>query len=443
VIGAGAAGLAAARALRRMGVAVTVVEARDRVGGRIQTRWDGLVAAPVELGAEFVHGRPRIVEALAREAGRALVEVPDRHLRPRDHRLAPGKDTFARAQEILTLGARMDEPFARLLASSSVRRRYGEEERELARAFVEGFYLADPRTASTVALARMTRALDAIGGDRMFRIEGGYGALLEPLVDSVRDALRLSTAVEEIRWGPGAVEARARGATGALLPPVRATRAIVTLPLAVLKAGTVRFAPALLGKRRALGALSVGPVVKVALRFRKRVWERRGARDLAFLHAPGEPFPVFWTLAPAPAPVLIAWAGGPGAAKLSGRAPVAIVRMAVGALARALGTVAATLEAELDGWHVVDWLSDPHARGGYAVFPVGSTWAPAVLAEPIAGTLFFAGEATATEDDAGTVAGALATGERAAAEVLASLGVVRATPAAPVRRESVESGTGA
>jgi monoamine oxidase len=420
---------------------VTVLEARDRPGGRVDTAVDPVVAAPIELGAEFVHGLPHTTDALAREAGRDLLEVPDRHLRPRGQRLAAAAHAMERAQELLALGVDADEPLARLLARPSVRRRYGEEERDLARAFVEGFYLADPRTASTVVVARMTRALAAIGGDRTFRVQGGYRALLEPLVRATRDVLRLSTTVEEIRWRPGAVEARARGATGAPLPPLRADRAVVTLPLGVLKAGTVRFAPSLLAKRRAIGALSVGPVVKAVLRFRSRIWERRGARDLAFLHAPGEPFPVFWTLAPDPAPVLVGWAGGPAAARLSGRPPLVVARSALATLARTLGTVPAALEAELDGWRIADWGADPHARGGYAVFPVGSAWASRALAEPIAGTLFFAGEATAS-DDAGTVDGALASGQRAADEVLASLGSAVGAADHPVARGSPPRTTG-
>jgi monoamine oxidase len=381
-----------------------------------------VLGVPLELGAEFVHGRPPAVTALAREGGLAVREVPDRHLRSRSHGLAGAEASFARAQEILAMGERRDEPFARLLARPSVRRRFGESDRELARSFVEGFYLADPRSASTVVLARMTRALEGVGGERAYRVEGGYGALLAVLARAVRGSIRLSTTVEEIRWRPGAVEVRARGAAGSPLAPVRADRAVVTLPLGVLRAGSVRFAPALLRKRRALSALAVGPVVKVLLRFRRSVWERRGARRMSFLHAPGEAFPVFWTLSPDPAPILAGWAGGPPAARLSGRPPLAIARTALGSLARALGTVPAALEADLDGWRVADWSADPHARGGYAVFPVGSAWSSSALAEPVEGTLFFAGEATAGPDSAGTVDGALASGERAAREVLESLG---------------------
>ena len=423
VVGAGAAGLAAARALGAARVPRIVVEARPRIGGRVDTRVDPVVGVPVERGAEFVHGRPPEIVALAREAGLRLHAVRGRHRLRAGERLAAPSE-LDRAHALLALGSRDDEPFAALLTRPDVRRRFGEGARKLAARFVEGFYLADPRRASSLALARMERAMEEIGGDRAYRADGGYAVLLAPLAAGLsreRGDLRLSTVVEEIRWRPGAVELRVRGPAGSRLPPIVGARAIVTLPLGVLKAGTVRFTPALVARREALAALESGPVLKAILRFRRAFWERRGGRDLAFLYAPGAPFRVFWTLAPIRAPIVVGWAGGPAASRLAGRPPLVGVRAAVGALAKALSLTPAAVEAELDGATIVDWTADPLARGGYAVFPVGSAAAARRLGEPVAGTLFFAGEATADERDAGTVAGAIRTGERAARDVVESL----------------------
>lgn len=161
--------------------------------------------------------------------------------------------------------------------------------------------------------------------------------------------------------------------------------------------------------------------MKVLLRFRRPLWETSGRERLAFLHVPGAPVPVFWTLAPLEAPVLVGWAGGPDAGRLA-RLPgeEAVVRAAVRSAARGLGRPPRDVEEELDGAVAVDWTRDPFARGGYAVFPVGSEGASAALGRSVEGTLFFAGEATAG-DDAGTVEGALRSGERAARETIASL----------------------
>ncbi len=194
----------------------------------------------------------------------------------------------------------------------------------------------------------------------------------------------------------------------------------MTVPTSILRDGGLGFVPPLPEKRRAAAALPMGPLVKVLLRFRRAPWAGSGRRRLVFLHVPGAPVPVFWTLAPLEAPLLVGWAGGPDAARLAGRREADVVRAALASVGRGLGTPRAALEDRLDGAAVVDWTADPFARGGFAVFPVGSAGAQEALARSVEGTLFFAGEATAG-GHAGTVDGALRSGERAAREVAASL----------------------
>ncbi len=423
VIGAGAAGLVAADAVARAEVAVLVVEARDRIGGRVDSRMDPSLGVALERGAEFVHGRPPRVMALARRARAAVRTVPDRHLARRGARLESVDGALERARRLLALGESDDETFEATLARHGASRRLGTATVEMARELVRGFYLADPATASAAALREMTEGLGETGGEAPHRVAGGYARILGPLARGLRarGALRLSCAVEEIRWRPGAVEVRARGAAGGPLPPFRAARAIVTVPLGVLRAGALRFRPALPGFARVAAALEMGAIVKVVLRFRRALWEQRGARRLAFLHVPGAPVPVFWTLAPLSAPALVGWAGGPHARALTGRSARAVAAAAVRSVASGLGMAPAAVEDALDGVDAIDWTADPWARGGYAVFPAGSAGASEALAHPVAGTLFFAGEATADPAGVGTVEGALATGERAAREAIASL----------------------
>jgi monoamine oxidase len=420
VVGGGAAGLAAAARLCRR-APVVLVEARDRLGGRIDTRVDPLLGIAVERGAEFVHGRPDVTLALAGRAGARVRPIPERHALRAGGRVSDGTTRFARAQELLAREARDDRAFAAVLRAAR-RRGVPPLDLELAAAFVRGFYLADPRTASAGALARMTRALDAIHGDELARVEGGYAQVLEPLRRTLARAgaeVRLSTRVEELRWRPGRVELRARGPAGGPLPPIRAAAAVLTLPVPLLGAHGVRFRPALPEKRRAADALAMGPIVKVLLRFRRPPWADAGRRALTFLHVPGAAVPVFWTLAPLRAPVLVGWAGGRDALRLSGRREDEVLRAALRSVARGLARPVASLEDALDGAEVIDWGRDPLARGGYAVFPVGAAGAAPALARPVAGTLFFAGEAT-DPGLAGTVEGALRSGDRAACELLAA-----------------------
>jgi len=421
VVGAGAAGLAATAEFRRRGREVVLLEARDRPGGRVHTVIDPRLGVPIELGAEFVHGRPPRALALAREAGLRVLAVPERRVasaRENGAAAAFGRGeaaAFARAMELLSVGGREGESFRESLARTGEGRRAGRDAVRIAESFVGGFYLADAGTASASLLARMTEALDAIGGDRLSRAEGGWGALLRPLVDAAGPALRLGSEVRALAWRRGRVEARVRG-PGGEAAVVLARRAIVTVPVPVLAAGSPRFSPALPAPvRRALAALPPGPAVKLVLRFREPPWGR--AAPPAFMRDPGSPVPVMWSLAPLAAPVLVGWCGGPASARVAAMSPRAAAAAALRTVGRALRV--RDPGALLDGITAVDWTRDPWARGGYVVFPAGAERAPEILARPIEGTLFLAGEATAG-GLAGTVEGALQEGERAAREVIDS-----------------------
>ncbi len=205
---------------------------------------------------------------------------------------------------------------------------------------------------------------------------------------------------------------------------MRARLAIVTLPLGVLQGDSVRFMPELPpSKRAALGALVMGPVVKLGLRFRTAFWERaHGGRCRAgsFFHRAEAAFPTFWNMLPLHAPLLIAWAGGPKADALAGRDEGSLVAGALEDL-RVLFGSDPDPQAELEAVYLHDWQSDPYSFGAYSYVATGGGDARAQLAAPVDDVLFFAGEATAPASEAGTVTGALQSGERAAGEVLAAL----------------------
>jgi monoamine oxidase len=405
VIGAGAAGLAAADALARAGRSVLVLEARDRAGGRCWTRRMPGLAVPVEVGAEFLHGEANATHALLRRARIAAINSVRVQRAFDGRRLRPIR-SFAEAQRAVR-GASLesDVSFERFLAS----RRLPAKTKTFARSMVEGFDAADPRRVSALSIIEEWSeggALDALHP----RPEGGYGALMDWLAASLvstKVELRLGATVRELRWRRGAVTVRGK----CLGRPfeMRAARAIITLPLGVLQSKSVRFFPSP-GKRGALSMLASGPVIRVAMRFHEPIWERR-APGVAFFHSPDAAFPTFWTPLPLRAPLLTAWAGGPKAARMTGLPERTLI-------AKALAGVRAIFPgARLADALVQDWQQDPYARGGYSYVLVGGAGARKSLAEPIEGTLFFAGEATDTEE-AGTVAGALRSGQRAARELL-------------------------
>jgi monoamine oxidase len=428
VVGAGVAGLEAAGALGEAGRRVLVLEARDRPGGRVDTRHDAGWPHPFEAGAEFVHGRPPALVRLVRRAGARLVEQPQHHGEGDGRQLRPADRVWQQAMELLE-GLPQSPPdlsYEQLSAGAGWRRRAPARVQRLARAFIEGFNAAPADRISAVSLGRQTAASAEIDGDRLFRVSGGYQRIIETLVARVRRSggeLRLGATVERIAWRRGAVELAARGALGVSLGTMHARAALVTLPVGVLRTGRPRFVPRLpQPKRAAIAALRMGPVVRILLCFRQlpRPMARRG---LTFLHVPGAAVPTFWRASPQDAPaqaaVIVGWAAGPARARLPA-GDEARVRAALSSLARGLGLSRAALAAELAGWRSYDWQRDPLAGGAYTFAPPGALDAPAQLAAPVDDTLYFAGEATHTAGASGTVHGALETGTRAARELLAA-----------------------
>jgi monoamine oxidase len=263
---------------------------------------------------------------------------------------------------------------------------------------VQGFDAADPALVSARDIADEWQT--ALGSSQM-RPQGGYGPLLASLVnENIR--IKPGTVVREIRWQRGSVQ----------IAGVRARQAIITLPLGVLQSGSVRFSPPLNEKRDALEKLASGPVIRVAMRFAEPFWEER-CPGVAFFHSPEAPFPTFWTPLPMHAPLLTAWAGGPKAARLTGLSQGDLLGQALASVRAVLGRI-----AQPKAYYVQDWQADPFARGGYSYVRVGGEGARERLQKPLERTLFFAGEATNTEGEAGTVGGALQSGIRAARELM-------------------------
>lgn len=416
VIGAGVAGLSCARRLSADGQRVTILEARDRIGGRVHTIREPGWPVPVEAGAEFVHGKSPAVQ----NSGLATDEVEDRHWHAPDGRPRP-IDFAAVWDPVADRLGRLtgeDPPFAEFLRDRCPDLRPAD--RAQAIAYAEGFNAADARRLSARWLARSEAAVGQEAGAR--RIRAGYDRLADWLLagaDPQTTDVRLSTAVTAVRWEPGRVEIDT--ATGR---EFRAAAAVITLPLGVLRVppdapGAVRFDPDPPDKRDAWSALAVGSVVKAVLRFREPFWAAAGVPELSFLHTPEGPFQVWWTTRPVESTVLTGWSGGPPAERLTGLDPRAVLDMALGQLSRSFPVGRERLAGMLVDWRVFEWQTDPFARGAYSYVPAGGLGHVRQLAEPVAGTLFFAGEAT-DERLAGTVGGAIASGERAAGEVLAA-----------------------
>ncbi|HWE23608.1 MAG TPA: NAD(P)/FAD-dependent oxidoreductase [Myxococcales bacterium] len=430
--------------MSQAGLRVTVIEARPRIGGRIFTRHDPRSPVPLELGAEFVHGEAPETLSVAQAAGLTIVELPDTHeiassghfSQMRDFWEAIGAMNKDLARRVAKRGK--DFPVSDYLDSGAV----SPLRRKLLKGFVEGFYAAHPERLSAKSLGQEAASdgggeasEDERAADLQFRILNGGDSLMQWLRDGLdpdRSEIRFSTVAQSVAWKRGNVTVMCRGADGVAEESggaLHARAAVITLPVAVLKAGGLAFDPALPGKQRALGGIETGQIFKIVLRFRRAFWddaeflkERRanGSKEtgsLNFLHAPAAEIPTWWTSLPVRAPLLTGWVGATAAEALLAEEPQSRLERCLVALSEVMAVPRRELEDNLDGWMSHDWRADPFARGAYSYIGVGGAGAPRAFARPVEGTLFFAGEATNGEQ-IGTVAGALASGRRAARELL-------------------------
>jgi monoamine oxidase len=435
VVGAGVSGLAAARAIHARGLSVRVLEARDRIGGRIWTVRDTRSPIPVELGAEFVHGWAPHTTQLAREARLSICDITGKHWHAAHGKVRPGDGSWARVTELMMMldpKRTPDRSFGDFLAT-----RPGgpglARARASARAYVEGFHAAEIDRVSERSLARGRGPEDE--DEPQGRMLDGYDHVPAWLAQGLRDRIALGQVVERIEWREGAVRIFTRASQPGAPHTWTARAAVITVPLGILQIpegepGAIAFTPEIEAHRAAAAKLAMGAAFRITFAFHDAFWRdpkahklpwKESASRLSFLHTSDSVLSVWWTQFPLRAPVLVGWAGGPKALALS-RCPAAEVEdRARTALARQVGMPRARLDRLIAGSWTHDWVGDPFSRGAYSYARVGGAMAGRSLARPLRGTLFFAGEALAGSGTNGTVEGALATGERAAQSLLKSV----------------------
>jgi monoamine oxidase len=435
VVGAGIAGLSAAARLGQSGRSVVILEARDRVGGRIWTEAGSKSGGPVELGAEFVHGLPPEIWEPLQKSNVKIAEVEGSYW------CSNGRLTrcnfFEQVHDILKRmrETKADESFIEFLerCCGDSRDPRQEKTKKKAVSYVSGFNAADPRLVGVHWLVKGMRAEELIQGDRAFRCVNGYEGLVTIFRAQLAEAnvsVRTGMVVNDIRWKPWEVTVSAQGSSGP--STLAAKRVLITLPLGVWKAspeqaGAVRFVPALpREKLAALEKMEMGRVIRLVLQFRRRFWDmisstddkNKTLADMSFLFSEDPWFPTWWTRMPNRTPLLTGWAPFESADRLSGRDRSFVIDRGLATLNSLLGVSLQNLEGWLEAAHFHDWQSDPFSRGAYSYGKVGSDGAQEALARPVENTLFFAGEATDVTGNNGTVHGAIASGYRAAAEIL-------------------------
>ncbi len=417
VVGAGVAGLAAARELVRAGFAVTVLEARDRLGGRVHTShaWPGL---PVDLGASWIHGtRGNPITALADAAG--AVRVPTSYDSAQLHIAADLRAAGVRTAASEAAGD---------LVERGVREAWGGDRDISLRAAVEAVLqrrAVTPAFRSQVAFHLDSNFVQEWSGDAdalsAWQIDedqgfggpdvlfpGGYGQIADHLARGL--PVRLQEPVTAISYGPGGVVVTTRRGEH------HAGHVVITLPLGVLKAGSVTFSPPLPERTRAaVTALGMGSYMKTWMRFDRIFWSERFD-----WHAHLAPAPGIWSewvsLAKLDgAPVLLGFNAGSRARRMESWSDERIVADAMPVLRDMFGARA----PEPVAVQVSRWTRDPYARGSYSFPAVGSTPEDRrALAAPVAGRLVLAGEAVHDRYPS-TVHGAYLSGVRAARTIAA------------------------
>lgn len=408
IIGAGAAGLAALRELHRAGMRVACIEALDRIGGRIYTLHDPQSAAAIELGAEFVHGRPPEIFDLIAEADLPVVERVHEVHRPGDETNESDDGGMWRMLTAMEEAAENgpDMSFADFAATAP----FDERVKRAATGYVEGFNAARAEIVGIKSLAQDARAAEAIEGDRAFHLSLGYDSVACALIPAGAE-LRLNTVAERVAWKRGEATVHVRSAIDGAMGALTASHLIVTVALGVLQAGAIQFDPEPTEALEAARSLAFGQAMRVTLRFKNAPKVLRPG----FLLSEEPAFPTWWSAFPERAPIITGWSAGPKADALLGQSREAIIARAVESLRRIAGGQLPQIAAA----YFHDWHADPFFRGAYSYVPAGKLAARAALAQPIDETLYFAGEAANTSGHGATVHGAIESGRRAARRVIA------------------------
>jgi monoamine oxidase len=405
IIGAGAAGLAAAEELRKKKKKFLILEARDRVGGRVWT--EEKISA--EYGPEFIHGKvPRIYK----NVGSHFKRVPDLHL-VNDSKNPQGgwirsDDFWDKMSEILKHPPpeKNKEPFASYFIRVE---RPSIKQKKMVFAYVEGFLAADP---NKVAAVNVYGALESEDAEVSYWPRGGYTPLLQKLFSKVLKGgfIHTNSAVKKVRWKKNSADLHCVG--GRIF---HAKKVIVTCPIGVLKKKTIRFSPSPALLKRALSRVQMGQIIKLnfLLNNRWRMWMKKYVpkhRGFVFFHADSSPVGVFWLRMDLPHPILTVWVGHATAKKMVRLSRHQIIQQITKESAHVFGMSLAAWKKMVTKIYFHHWSGDPYSEGAYAYFePGGNERLSELYQKGISDTLYFAGEAFADERS-GTVDGAIRNG---------------------------------
>jgi monoamine oxidase len=413
IVGAGAAGLIAAYELSKAGKKVTLLEARDRIGGRACTTHPAGFSQAIETGAEFVHGQLPITLGLLQKAGLKYHLLGGNSYSVRKGKLLkedgflPGWDLVMQHLQSLKNDITISEFLNTFFADEK-----HALLKESVRGFVQGFDAADPHKVSALSLHQEWENDDQ---EHQYRIENGYTALMQWLADEcVKNGavVHLFTPIKKVCWNNGGGEI-----TTEKNETFPFTKAIFSLPVGIWQSSpesiaAVEFQPAITNKIEAAKQMGYGGVIKINIEFNERFWETSATNkmnDAGFILSDAE-IPTWWTQNPAENNLLTGWIAGPKAGEMAHLPEKILVQKSIDSLAYIFNTDKAFIQQKINAHHISNWANDKFAKGAYSYATLASSTARKILKEPIKNTLFFAGEALYNGVHTGTVEAAFETG---------------------------------
>jgi monoamine oxidase len=420
IIGAGAAGLIAAYKLTKAGQKVTILEARNRIGGRCYTFSGDHFTQPVEMGAEFIHGTLPITLKLLKEANIPCEAIYGDNFQAKNGEIKQSEffmehwDEFEKALSEV----QEDQSLEQFLQQNFAEEKYAGL-RKSAIQFAAGYDTADPKRVSLFSLR--DEWLSDHEEETQYRIPGGYIQLMDFLENQIKKSggeIILNSTVKQVNWQPNLVEVlTADGAS------FTGKKIVLTVPLGVLalsgnETGAIGFNPDLPQQRKAAVEMGFGAIIKILIEFTEPFWEQRGINNLQFLFSE-EKIPTWWAQTPQKNNVLTGWLGGNPHDKMQHLSDDEILKAAFVSLANIFKIDTSFIEQKLVSAKIYNWTTDPFTRGSYSYATLQTNVARKILKTPVAQTIYFAGEALFEGEQLGTVEAALVSGLEVSEEILA------------------------